>query len=153
MKNRKKIAILYVLFFLFFNFIRPKVIIHSPENTSTEISAVMDVFDKEYNEDVSIWYVNKIKNSTSDYSLLNKETVIINYPLLYDIKGSKNFIIMYYMGKNEDELKSLHRFFVNAGLLYFWRIEVFLQDNGEIQKSYMYKYPWSHKQFFNISES
>lgn len=150
----KRIIIFTILFFfLFFNFIRPKVIIHSPENNSTEISAVMDVFDKEYNEDVSIWYVNKIKNSTSNYSLLNKETVIINYPLLYDIKGSKNFIIMYYMGKNEDELKSLHRFFINAGLLYFWRIEVFLHDNGEIQKSYMYKYPWSHKQFFNISES
>ena len=143
MTKRKSIIIFTILFFfLFFNFIRPKVIIHSPENNPTEVSVVMDVFDKEYNEDVSI------------YSLLNKETVIINYPLLYDIKESKNFIIMYYMGKNEDELKTLHRFFVNADLLYFWRIEVFLQDNGEIQKkSYMYKYPWSHKQFFYISES
>ena len=73
----KKIIIFTILFFfLFFNFIRPKVIIHSPENNSTEVSVVMDVFDKEYNEDVSIWYVNKIKNSTSDYSLLNR--VIVN---------------------------------------------------------------------------
>lgn len=71
----KKIIIFTILFFfLFFNFIRPKVIIHSPENNSTEVSVVMDVFDKEYKEDVSIWYVNKIKNSTSDYSLLNSST-------------------------------------------------------------------------------
>lgn len=112
----------------------------------------MDVFDKEYNGDVSIWYMNKIKSSTSDYSLLNKETVIINYPLLYDRKGSKNFIIMYYMKKNEDELKSLHRFFINADLLYFWKVEIFLKENGEIEKRYIYKYPWSHKQFFNISK-
>ena len=149
----KRIIIFTILFFfLFFNFIRPKVIIHGPENNSAEVSVVMDVFDKEYNGDVSIWYMNKIKSSTSDYSLLNKETVIINYPLLYDRKGSKNFIIMYYMKKNEDELKSLHRFFINADLLYFWKVEIFLKEDGEIEKRYIYKYPWSHKQFFNISK-
>ena len=114
MTKRKKIIIFTILFFfLFFNFIRPKVIIHGSDNNSAEVSVVMDVFDKEYNGDVSIWYMNKIKSSTSDYSLLNKETVIID-------------------------------------LLYFWKVEIFLKENGEIEKSYIYKYPWSHKQFFNI---
>ena len=56
------------------------------------------------------------------------------------------------MKKNEDELKSLHRFFINADLLYFWKVEIFLKENGEIEKRYIYKYPWSHKQFFNISK-
>ena len=30
--------------------------------------------------------------------------------------------------------------------------EIFLKENGEIEKRYIYKYPWSHKQFFNISK-
>ncbi|MGN1044247.1 MAG: hypothetical protein ACI4PR_05630 [Acutalibacteraceae bacterium] len=151
MIKRKKLFIFYILLFLIsFNFIRPRLIIHGAENNLAEVSVVMDIYDKEYDGDVSIWYVNKIRNSTRNYVLLNKEIIKINYPLLYDKKGSKNFIIMYYMEKNANNSKNLHRFFINADLLYFWTLEFFLDDSGEIINSYLKKYPWSKKEEYNI---
>lgn len=155
MIKRKKLFIFYILLFLIsFNFIRPRLIIHGAEYNSAEISVVMDIFDKEkeYDGDVSIWYVKKIRNSARNYVLLNKEIIKINYPLLYDKKGSKNFIIMYYMDKNDNGLKNLHRFFINADFLYFWAVEVFLEDSGEISNSYIKKYPWSEREEFNINQ-
>lgn len=154
----KKKRIILIIFFILivniiYNFIRPKIILHGAENNSSEVSVVMDIFDKKYDGDVSLWYVRKIQDSTKDFILFNGSSIKINYPLFYDKEGSGNLIVMYYMEKNEDDLKSLHRFFVNAEVLYFWRIEIILQDDGKIQESYIKKYPWSNKEIYIIKSN
>ena len=80
---------------------------------------------------------------------MDDEIVRINCPLLYDKKGSGNFIICYYMEKNADNMKSLHRFFINAVDLYFFRIGIYINDNGDVTDKYIRKYPWSKRRVYD----
>ena len=92
-KNRRLLYLFVLAFVMLFNFMRQKLIIYGPPDNSVDISAVMDIQDKKYDGDVSLWYVDKIEKSTKRYILLDDGIVRINYPLLYDKKGSRNFII------------------------------------------------------------
>ena len=115
---------------------------------TAKVQFVMDFYDKYYDGDVSLWYVDKLKNSTKEKQLNPKKYILFNYPIIYDKKGSKNFIIMYYMYDNENT--SFHRIYINADLLYFHRIEFSLDDSGQIINSYIKKYPWSKKIEYNL---
>ncbi len=151
-RNRRLLYFFILVFIMLFNFIRPKLIIYGSPDNSSDISAVMDIFDKKYNGDVSLWYVDKIKKSTKRYILWNDGFVKINYPLIYDKKGSGNFIICYYMENNADNMKTLHRFFINAENFYFFRIGIYINNNGDVIDKYIQKYPWSRRLIYSFDE-
>lgn len=147
----KKILITFsilVFFSLILESICPKIVIYGAPNIKAKVQVVMDFYDKYYDGDVSILYVDKLKNSTKEKQLNPKKYILFNYPIIYDKKGSKNFIIMYYMYDNENT--SFHRIYINADLLYFHRIEFSLDDSGQIINSYIKKYPWSKKIEYNL---
>lgn len=152
MKNKKiRLVIISSLIFLgILSFIRPKVKIYGAPSYASKVEAVMDFYDKKYDGDVSIWYIDKLEASTIVKKILPKMHSTFNYPIFYDKKGSQNFIFMYYVYDTGKNITHFRRFFVNAELLYFWRIEVTLQDDGDIKESYIKKYPWSEKQVIHF---
>lgn len=145
MKIKKILVCFLILVFLafIFNLLRPKIVIYGAPNNKAKVQVVMDFYDKYYDGDVSIWYVDKLEHSTKEKQLNSKKQIVFNYPIIYDKKGSKNYIIMYYI--YDKEPSNFHRIYINAKLLYFYRIEFFLDDTGQFSNSYIKKYPWSRK--------
>lgn len=146
-KKRKRVILLcvYTIFFYILTFFRPAIIIHGASDNTAEIEAVMDVFDKKFDGDVSLWYLEKIKHSTRKKICKPNKKIQFKYPLFYDKKGSRNFYILYLMEKNEYHMRALHRFKINAEELYFFRLNIYLDNDGHINESYIKKYPLSKK--------
>lgn len=146
MKTKKILIalLIFIVFLLIFYTIRPKVIIYGAPNYTSKVEAVMDFYDKYFDGDVSIWYVDKLEHSTVQKVVHPNKYISFNYPILYDGKGSKNFIIMYFVNDN----LSLHRFYINAEQLYFWRIIIYLRNNGLIERSYIVKKPFGKKELY-----
>ena len=71
------------------------------------------------------------------------ESRLIHY--YFDLNGDRFHPDMY-----DNENISFHRIFINADLLYFHRIEISLDDSGQIINSYIKKYPWSKKIEYNL---
>ena len=115
----KKILISFIIL-VFFSFIldllRPKIVIYGAPNNKVKVQAVMDFYDKYNDGEVSVWYVEKLEHSIRQKNLKPNGRIIYNYPLLYDKKGSKNFIIMYYI--NDYENSDFHRININADLIF-----------------------------------
>lgn len=150
MKNKKIIItfLIFVIFSLIFESFRPKIVIYGAPNNKVKVQAVMDFYDKYYDGDISIWYVDKLEYLTKEKKIKPKNHILFNYPIIYDKKGSKNFIIMYYVYNNENS--NFNRIYINADLLYFHRIEFSIDDSGEIINSYIKKYPWSKKEEYAV---
>lgn len=150
MKN-KKILITFLIFIIFsfiFELFRPKIVIHGAPNNKAKVQVVMDFYDKYYDGDISIWYADKLEHSIKEKKLEPKNHILFNFPIIYDKKGSKNFIIMYYVYDNKNS--NFHRIYINADLMYFHRVEFSIDDSGEIINSYIKKFPWSKKVIYNI---
>lgn len=67
--ENKKIIITFsilVFFSLIFESICPKIVIYGAPNIKAKVQVVMDFYDKYYDGDVSLWYVDKLKNSTKE---------------------------------------------------------------------------------------
>ena len=144
--NKKAIAIITIVF-LIFNYFRPTIVIHGAPNTTLLIEVLMDFHDKYYDGDASIWYVERMESATRSKICKENQRVHFKYPILYDTKGSQNYIFMYYILKGRNKpWGPLYRFCVNAKELYFFRITVYIGNNGEIKESYIKKYPWSRRQ-------
>ena len=65
----KKILITFsilVFFSLIVESICPKIVIYGAPNIKAKVQVVMDFYDKYYDGDVSLWYVDKLKNSTKE---------------------------------------------------------------------------------------
>lgn len=147
--NKKAIAIITIVFLILFNYFRPTIVIHGAPNKTLLIKTLMDFHDKYYDGDVSIWYVEKMESSMRRKICKENQRIHFKYPILYDTKGSQNYIFMYYILEGRNKPKgALHRFFVNVKELYFFRIIVYISDNGEISDSYIKKYPWSKSQLY-----
>ena len=149
MKINKKaiaIAIITIVFLILFNYFRPTIVIHGAPNKTLLIKTLMDFHDKYYDGDVSIWYVEKMESSMRRKICKENQRIHFKYPILYDTKGPQNYIFMYYILERNSLKSSLYRFRVNARELFFFRIIVYISDNGEISDSYIKKYPWSSKQ-------
>ena len=146
--NKKAIAIITIVF-LIFNYFRPTIVIHGAPNKTLLIEVLMDFHDKYYDGDASIWYVERMESATRSKICKENQRVHFKYPILYDTKGPQNYIFMFYILKGRNKpWGSLHRFFVNAKELYFFRITVYIDNDGEIKESYIRKYPWSRKQLY-----
>ena len=108
----------------------------------------MDFHDKYYDGDASIWYVEKMESAIQTKICKENQTLYYKYPILYDTKGTQDYIFMYYILERNSLKSSLYRFRVNARELFFFRIIVYISDNGEISDSYIKKYPWSKSQLY-----
>lgn len=149
MKKKQKVIVIIIILFLTFNYFRPTIVIHGAPNNLLEINVLMDFHDKYYDGDVSIWYVEKMESSMRRKICKENQRIHFKYPILYDTKGPQNYIFMYYILKGRNKPKgALHRFRVNARELFFFRIIVYISDNGEISDSYIKKYPWSKSQLY-----
>ena len=145
-KKQKVIVIIIIVFLILFNYFRPTIVIHGAPNKTLLIKTLMDFHDKYYDGDVSIWYVEKMESSMRRKICKENQRIHFKYPILYDTKGTQDYIFMYYILGRNSLKSSLYRFRVNAKELYFFRITVYIDNDGEIKESYMRKYPWSSKQ-------
>ena len=71
----KKILITFsilVFFSLIVESICPKIVIYGAPNIKAKVQVVMDFYDKYYDVDVSLWYVDKLKNSTKENNSIRK---------------------------------------------------------------------------------
>lgn len=148
MKKNKKVIVIIIILFLTFNYFRPTIVIHGAPNNLLEINVLMDFHDKYYDGDASIWYVEKMESAIQTKICKENQTLYYKYPILYDTKGTQDYIFMYYILERNSLKSSLHRFRVNARELFFFRIIVYISDNGEISDSYIKKYPWSKSQLY-----
>lgn len=148
MKKNKKVIVIIILLFLTFNYFRPTIVIHGAPNNLLEINVLMDFHDKYYDGDASIWYVEKMESAIQTKICKENQTLYYKYPILYDTKGTQDYIFMYYILERNSLKSSLYRFRVNAKELFFFRIIVYIGDNGEISDSYIKKYPWSKSQLY-----
>lgn len=148
MKKNKKVIVIIILLFLTFNYFRPTIVIHGAPNNLLEINVLMDFHDKYYDGDASIWYVEKMESAIQTKICKENQTLYYKYPILYDTKGTQDYIFMYYILERNSLKSSLYRFRVNARELFFFRIIVYIGDNGEISDSYIKKYPWSKSQLY-----
>ena len=85
----------YTIFFYILTFFRPAIIIHGASDNTAEIEAVMDVFDKKFDGDVSLWYLEKIKHSTRKkyVNLIKKFNLNILYFMIKKALGIFIFCI------------------------------------------------------------
>lgn len=148
MKKNKKVIVIIIILFLTFNYFRPTIVIHGAPNNVLEINVLMDFHDKYYDGDASIWYVEKMESAIQTKICKENQTLYYKYPILYDTKGTQDYIFMYYILERNSLKSSLYRFRVNARELFFFRIIVYISDNGEISDSYIKKYPWSKSQLY-----
>lgn len=148
MKKNKKVIVIIIILFLTFNYFRPTIVIHGAPNNLLEINVLMDFHDKYYDGDASIWYVEKMESAIQTKICKENQTLYYKYPILYDTKGTQDYIFMYYILERNSLKSSLYRFRVNARELFFFRIIVYISDNGEISDSYIKKYPWSKSQLY-----